>query len=324
MTDLVFGKAPKPDIIDMVCPKPYDGAGFTRLAYARGPYLIGPCQHETAGGGTIEFYHDFFSTGGERQYDALVDYVIGRDGRIGMLNDPTGTREPWASGGSDGLEGKGVPFYQRFGPKQNVRLWSKEHIALDGQAWTDAQFAASVALDVWHLDQLKVPFATYPINPAVNLDVNYSHFHFATKPCAGPWYVANEARYQAAVKAGLQAAQEVTGSTTPDPPVVVPDLDPYPAGMDEAKAKKRFGRLRHHPLEGPVTYSGFRLPGKISVLWLLRGDDTGLFPQAQDHYFIADNDAGPNRDRVTVEIVTFENGWILGRPADRAEWTWFN
>ena len=326
MARVIFGRAKRPNIISMICEKPSENAGFTRLSSPRGPILIGPCQHETDGLGSIEFYHEFFSTGGERQYDALVDYVIGRDGRIGMLNDPFGTREPWASGGSNGLEGKGIPFYNKFGPAQNRRLWSKEHVAKDGQEWTDIQFANSVALDVWHLDQLQVSYIDYPVNIHVGLDVNFSHYHFALKPCAGPWYVANEARFQAAVRMGLKEAQfEEDEEPTPEPVPPTPPPSPYPKGMNEAKAKKYFGQLRHHPLDnGKVSKTGFRLPWKISTLWLQRGAKENLYPQAQDHYLIADNDHGPTRDRLTVEIVTFENGWILGRPADRAEWIWFN
>src|SRR4051794_18617520 len=65
---LKFGRVPKPKMEKMICSKPYDGAGFTRLLQPRN--LVGVCDHCTDGHGSIEFYRSFFGTGGERQYDA--------------------------------------------------------------------------------------------------------------------------------------------------------------------------------------------------------------------------------------------------------------
>lgn len=331
MSEIVFGNAPKPPIIEMICEKPYEGAGFTRVSPRKGR-LVGVCNHITAGRGSIEWYRDFFSTGGQRQYDALVDFVIGRDGRIGMLNDPFGTRAPWANGGTDGMEGGGPAFYARFGAAGiNQRLYSTEHEGTANEDWTPELWASSIVLDVWMLDGIGMRWDTCPIHPEFLISTVLHHGEFTGKgdnsvyECAGRYYRQNEDRYVAELKAGLRAVQEVIPPAEPEPEPPAPvEPDIYPKGWTYERARKRFGRLRRHHLDGSITEHRFNPKGMISLLWIARVRDTGLSPEAQDHFSVADNDQTANRTRVTVELITFENGWILFRPAERATWEWIN
>src|SRR5690242_16207124 len=187
-----------PPINKMICDKPYDGAGYNSCPPR---VIVGVCDHITAGGGSIEFYHDFFNTGGERQYDALVDFVVGKDGRIAMLNDPWGTRMPWANGGSDGLEGDGPAFVKRFGVYGiNFNLASVEHVGDGTTPWPQVQWDASVALDAWLFDRSGMRWDSFPVHQDYGVVTHLLHFEFATKPCPGPYLRDNIDKYQADVR----------------------------------------------------------------------------------------------------------------------------
>lgn len=91
--------------------------------------IIGLVQHETQGimGGYAR--QKFFSVGGERGLDAMVDYDVARDGWIYQFNDPfTSNMIPWASGGGkagpnrNNPDGKAVDnrYGSRFGGVNSV------------------------------------------------------------------------------------------------------------------------------------------------------------------------------------------------------------
>lgn len=313
--------APYPALVDLVVPKPYDGAGFDRVRY-RGDRIIGVCDHITAGEGSIEFYAGFFGTGGERAADALVDTVIGRDGRIGLLNDwrdrvpgtgdRGGTRAGWANGGSTGLEGRGVAFVRALGTAAiNERLVSKEHVAREGQPITDAQLAASIALDVAILQERRVPWHEYPYSSALGgIAVDYDHADFATKRCpAEPWISTHGPIKEREVKAGLAKVQ--TGSHHPDPPAT-PD-DPAAAGPRDEMLAALFGTLVRRLADGTTRLYPYDPSGPISTAWLERCRRELLFPEADTWWSVASR-----------HFVRFTNGWLLHAPAlsDRVGWRW--
>lgn len=312
--DVIFGRVPKPPMQEMICPKPYDGAGFTRLAKPRQP--VGVCDHITAGGGSLEFYQGFFSTGGERALDALVDVTIDKGGRIGVFNPFLGTRSPWANGGSDGLEGDGPAYVAKLGVNAiNDRLISKEHVGDGETPWPDAQWEASIAFDAWWFDQLGFRWDTYPVHPTLKIVTHMLHFEFATKPCPGSWLRNNIGRKQALVRERMKAAQAVDpGVPTPPPPQPRPP-SLYPKGMTEAKASELFGKLTRHRPDGSTTEHGFNERGTISRMWLQRCKAKNAWPSAADLFSTGDD---PD-DR---EVMTFTNGWVAVKRNDRAGWRW--
>jgi hypothetical protein len=174
---------PFPPMERLICEKPYDGAGFDRVV-PRGPRIVGSCNHITDGRGSIESYSAFFSTGGERATDALVDTVIGRDGRIGLLNDwrdntSGGTRAGWANGTANDLEADGVAFYRRY-PLINDVLVSKEHEGKAGEPLTKEQLTASIELSTAVAQSVKCPWDTYPYHPGLGgVNIELMHFWFA-------------------------------------------------------------------------------------------------------------------------------------------------
>jgi hypothetical protein len=235
----------------MICKKSGNGAGYNEV----GPrQIVGGCRHITDGNGTIEFYHGFFSQGGERGEDALVDFIIDRDGRIAMFNDPWGTRSPWANGGSDGLEGDGVAFVQTLGVSAiNNRLFSVEHIGTSPNPLTKPQMTASIWLWAWMFDQMNVPYTGYPVNPAVGLRTDLEHWEFATKPCPGGGVRGQVNEHQAGVTALLKRYQVET-NPEPGPPIPPPVTSIYPPGMTLELAKRLYGTLKVGWAEKPFAF----------------------------------------------------------------------
>lgn len=212
-TPVVFGRVPKPPIVELICAKAGPGHGYYEVSPRSN---VGVCEHITDGHGSIEWYHDFFSVGGERADDALVDFIIGRDGRIGMLNDPWGTRAPWANGNTAGLEGDGPAFIAKFGVDAvNTRLISIEHEGFAAEDWTGAQWNAAVNLDAWLYDQMHVRHDSFPIHQDYRVDVHLLHSYFTNKggngldECPGRYLKNHLESFESAVR-GILAAHQIT------------------------------------------------------------------------------------------------------------------
>lgn len=224
-TDVVFGRVPKPPIASLICSKIGPGHGYYEMGHPR--QNVGICEHITDGYGSIEFYHGFFSIGGEREADALVDFVVGRDGRIGMLNDPFGSRAGYANGDTSGLEGDGPAFMAHFAGEldpPNFHLISIEHEGKAADDWTGPQWNASVALDAWLFDQLHVRYDAFPRNQNTGIAAHYFHSEFTGKggngldECPGRYIKQHIDQFQAEVKAVLMAHQ-VTATQTEKPSI---------------------------------------------------------------------------------------------------------
>lgn len=310
---------PYPAMLDMIVPKPGENAGFTRTSF-RGPRTVGSCNHITDGdpaGDELAFYHGFFATGGERAWDALVDTVIARDGRIGLFNDwrdPNrgGTRAGWANGTTDGLEGDGVAFYRKF-PAVNDVLVSKEHVARAGQAITDATLASSIALSAAVAQDAKCRYDTYPTHQTHGVVIEQQHRNFAPKSCPAEPFIGTVypvlVREVKALLTKHQTGSSNPGTPPPPPPPGGPD---YPPPFGLAEMEFFFGTLTRY--DGQTF--GFDPNGPISLLWLHRASREMVFPEAESWVQIG------NRD-----IVTWEGGWTAVRhrandPKD--DWVWID
>lgn len=302
--------------------KPGENAGFTRVA-SRRSRIVGVCDHITdgdPGGDEIEWYRAFFATGGERQWDALVDTVIARDGEIGVLNDwrddnNGGTRSPWANGwGSEGpgLEGPGVRFYAQY-PAINDVLVSKEHVARSGQSLTDAQIASSIALTAAVAQEVKCPYDTFPIHPGKrNVDISEYHTAFAKKACPTPYFI-NDVRPVILREVVAILTKHQTGSTNPPapPPDPPPPAEPvYPFGFTREAMEFFWGTLRRHDGQS----FRFDPKGPLSLLWLDRCRQEGKFPEAESWSLFGGRD-----------VVQWEGGWTAIRePGANAAWYWLD
>lgn len=314
MPELVYGLVPHPKYIKRIVPKPYENAGFDRVKARK---IVGTCEHRTYGLGTVEGIYRLFATGGERQYDALTDYVIGLDGTIMMLNEPTGTRSPWANGGSDGLEGDGPLFVRTFGVSGiNGNLVSIENIGMPETPFEDEQFESCAQLMAhWH-DKARIPWDKFPLNPAYGCVTDLQHFEFATKDCPFGAFKAKTVALQDRVRAIMKKAQSgAANPTEPAPGPVTPDHAKYPKGMNKEKATKYFGTLTRHNLDGTTSTTGFNEKGVIQNAWLERGGKENVYPEADDWYVV--QSSGGRR-----QLITFKNGWAMMKGNDREAFKW--
>lgn len=314
---------PLPPMVDVHVVKPGEGAGFDRVA-PRGPRIVGSCNHITDGRGSIEWYRDFFSTGGERARNALTDIVIGRDGRIGLLNDwrdpdRGGRRAGWANGTATGIEGDGIAFFRRY-PLINDVLVSFEHEALSGESLTDDQFAASVELSTAIAQSVKCPWDTYPYHPGLGgVNIEQMHRNFAPKACpAEPFISTWYPRKIREVKAKLRAWQG--GQTThPIPPVEPVWFTRF--GFSLAEIETFFGIITRHNRDGTTDELPFNQEGALSLLWLNRCDREGVFPEAERIWY-----ADAQFVDGTEVWASWEGGWtaFLALEDSRASWRWLD
>jgi hypothetical protein len=273
--ELTFGLVPHPPFKDMIVSK-VGGGGFDRVPPRQ---IVGGVHHETMGRGSIEFYAKFFGCpDGERCDDALVDYVIGQDGRIGRLNDPRGTRSPHASGGGvalpGGLEGDGPAFVAKFGVAAiNGRNVSIEYEKLNNEPLTPAQIQAGGALMAHFHDSDGQRWDEHPFTSKYGIVVSFLHWEFGTTSC-GLDMEDDLAAIQAVSKGIMRQYQQSSAPTpTPTPTTPVP-LPEYVPGVDVAIASRFFGMANG---EDGKTYQ-FDPNGPVSKTWVEDSIATGEWP----------------------------------------------
>lgn len=303
--------------------KPGERAGFDRVS-PRGPRIVGSCNHITdgiPGGDQAMWYSNFFSTGGERAWDALTDVVIAQNGDIGLLNDwrdPDwgGRRAGWANGGSDGLEGDGVDFYRHY-PLINDVLVSKEHVTVSGKALTEACLGASIELSTAIAQEARCPWLTYPRHPERhNVVIEQQHRNFATKACpAEPFIGTHYAVLVREVKAKLKAWQ-ATGEISQPVDQVFTKF-----GFRTEQLSYLFGTMRRINQDGTVDELQFSSTGPLSLLWMNRAETEGIFPEAEE-ITIWDSQLAEGKEY----FATWEGGWVAYLPIDnqRAGWRWIS
>jgi hypothetical protein len=312
-------------MVDLIVQKPAENAGFTRCAFRR-PLIQAFCTHITDGppSQTIEYFATFFGTGGARAWDALTDLVIGFDGRIGLLNDwrdPNrgGTRAGWANGWGNegpGFENGGQEFYRRF-PDINVVIVSCEHAQKAGGKWSDAMVASSIEIRTAIAQELKIPAASYPLNPRTGLSVEQQHRNFAQKSCPAEQYISTHSKViLAEVKKKLLAWQ---GGEVDFPPV-----DPVQTythfGFRLEDVEEFFGSMTRYNQDGTVDELPFNPEGQLSLFWLKRCEQTGVFPEAERIWYT---------DAEFVEGTETWASWEGGLTAymgagERSAWAWLD
>lgn len=270
---LTFGKVPKPRVIVAHVPKPGPGAGYTQLNAKRS--IVGSCVHCWDGWAWTtpawKSIYDLFAK--DRVWDALVDYSIQRDGTIVELNDPFGTRSPWANGGSDGLEGDGVGFVRTLGVSAiNDRLVSVEN-ENKGEPLNDAMLDALARLVAWIHDQAKQPWSEFPFHPKFGCVTQMQHYEFATKGCPLLGIEGQTDAYQNRARQIMKTAQEsviVPDPVEPPAPVENPSNKAWPNGWTTKELTARFGRVPFVDAAGKSSTRGFDEDGQISNAWVQR------------------------------------------------------
>lgn len=315
---------PYPSMVDLVVEKPASGMrGFDDCAFRR-PLIRGFATHITDGPGTqtIEDIANYFGPRGARWRDALTDLVIGQDGRIGIMNDwrdpkRGGHRAGWANGGTNGLEGDGVAFYRAF-PLINVHLVSCEHCAKEGERWSDAMIDATIRVRAALMQEMRVPWDSYPFHPAWGVRVEQQHRNFATKRCPSNPYINT---YDAIVLRGVKDALKEWQGGRGNVPTPTPQRAYGEYQFPEEMVARDFGILTAYR-NGKVDKLPYDPNGPISAMWLRRCLETGFWPEAEEMRQV---DTGLDPDGPEW-IVAFEGGWRLWAPVgkERAGWSWLD
>lgn len=315
---LVTGRVPHPPHRRSIVTKPnvQSGYGYDSVQPRKN---VGCCWHEwmDQGSSSIPFVEGFFGPGGYRYSNALVDYAIMRDGTIIMLNDPRGTRSPWASGGgveSGGLEGDGPAFYNKFGLGAiNSKLISTEIVKTDSENYTAAQIESAAKLAAYWHDQDGQFYFEHPYTTKYGIVTSFLHFEFGTTSC-GLGELDDITKVQARTRAIMEQYQTGATEPLPDNPPNVPDLPDLqlPGGISSAKATERFGQLRKIDAKvGTNALLGtfkFDPKGVISLGWAQKcaevfGTDYDKWPAAGDWIVFQEP-----IDKNTNDFITFD-GW---------------
>jgi len=320
----VYKRVPHPPFIDLPVSKPKGGGyGYTQIP-AGSRKIVGVMNHETQGRGSGAWYRAFFSCpNGDRCGDALVDYLITRDGTIYRFNDPANDRSPWANGGPLGLEGDGPAFYARFGASGvNNSLISIEYEKLDNEDYTPEQIQSGGALNAFWHDQDEQDWESYPYATKYGCVTSLAHFEIGTTNC-GKGELDDITKLQAVAKGVMKKWQtQADGPAVPDKPNV-PDQPPVPTlpgGADPKEAAKAFGALTRWKPDGSTKKMPFDPTGPISLSYTHRcvesfGLDYSKWPKAEDWWQITDSGK-------VLDIVTFSNPWQLVRTAERQGIMW--
>lgn len=312
---LVFGTLKPPPYDTRIVVKPWVGAGYDVVPPRNN---IGMCMHKWWGYGDRYSLYRLFSTGGERQADALTDWSLTQEGELVMLNEPWKTRAGWANGPANDLEGDGIQFVRQLGVSAvNGRLVSVEFEGKD-ETLTQAQMNIGSSLWAYYYDAWKVPYTQYPLHPKFNLVTDLDHWEIGDKACPFAGARSQRSAFQDMVRGKLKAAQTKTGTDVPVPPVNPPVIDHewLPDGMTEDMVKTLFGTLTRHNIDGTTTKATFDKKGVISNAWLARGAELRMYPAAQNWFKLSDDDRIRN-------VISFSNGWVfMGNDNDRASWKW--
>ena len=344
---LVFGRVPHPPFVDRLIPSSQTSA-WNDL----GPRVpFGTCQHSMVGylWSTDKWFRDDPSTG--RVATGLTDYGVGGskdgpewDGVILRWNDPRGRRAGWANGGSDGLEGDGLPFVRTLG----INAINRNLVSIERSDGGDIntplspkQFESLCQLHAYWFDQIKVPYTDFPHNVHIagNIITYLEHWEFATKACPFPPVRTKVTAMQTRIREIMKQYQgeaapvptpEPKPEPTPEPTPTPPVEDQWPNGWTTEELDKHFGELiridMRKGFDQMITReTGFNAKGVISNAWVQRCVEDGITKISRmpvpSHQTITQS-----KDGVVSQLVSFPRSgyddWIAFKGDGNAGWRW--
>ena len=351
MAELVFGRVPKPPIVERFIPDSQTGA----WNYLGPRKVLGVCQHSMVGGqiSTDRWFRNGVPSP-THIAQGLTDYGIGNstdgpelDGVIWQWNDPFGGAHPgvsanragWASGGSDGLEGDGPMFVRTLGVNAINRDLASIERSDGGNINTPMspkQFESICALTAWLFDQAKVPWDQFPFNPHTGCVTHMLHFEFATKACPFDPIRSNIQVIQDKVRAILKQYQTEVAQPAPSPePVPDPNPTPqpkpeWPNGWTTAELTKQFGKITQIDTRGgyddiKTKQLVFDKNGPISNAWVQRCVKAGItkvsrMPKPGEILVTQ------SRDGYQATLVIFPRSgyadWVMFKGDGNSSWIW--
>ena len=224
---LTFGKVPLYGYVDRYIASKREGFGWDNL----GPRTIRfVTLHRMVG--TLQGTDGYFRDPTVSSYTdfgvatATSDPAI--PGYIYLWNYPNGIRSPWASGPLSAPYGDGLAIYQKYG----INAVNRDGISLEiggtNEAIDDFTWNEIVHFIAYWADQCKVPWTSFPINPATGISFVIWHNEFTAgtgKQCPFMWLRDRTPKLIDDVQAFLKQYQEgvVAGPETKPIPTPAPE-----------------------------------------------------------------------------------------------------
>ena len=214
---IVFGNVPYPAVDNRFITSREEGDGWNQMTRQN----LGLVYHTMVGSlwGTDDWFR--------RPGNGLTHYGVGsalvdgsnNDGHIMAWLDYKANMAPWASGPWQHGSERGEKFVAKYGVGAiNGSLLAIERSGQYETPLTDATIESIAQLSAFHADRAKIPYTSYPINPANGLSFVYTHDDFqAEKPCAGSQVHAMENRIVGRTKEILRHHQVKEVDTRPKP-----------------------------------------------------------------------------------------------------------
>ena len=289
----------KPKFTSAPVTKQRDGQGFN---YGTRSPIVGLVIHETQGRGTGPGYQAFFSCpGGERCNDALVDWLIDRDGVLWEYQDPYDTnRIPWASGGAENNGAIGKPINAKyrgsFGGVNKVYA-AVEMVKTDTEALTKAQITTAGKLLAFVAAKAGYPANDwqYPDALGGNVYTAPHHSDISQTSCR-----ISDSDKNAIIAVAQKSIDAFYAGVTPGDPGPEVPVDEIVPGVDLAIAKRFFGIAKG---EDNLSYS-YDPNGPVSKMWTERAKETGVWPKLLNVWLYG---AGAN----LREYFVFEGGYAI-------------
>lgn len=304
---VVYGKVPRPQWQERLIPD-----ANNRAWDSIGPRTVrGVVYHRMVGTlwGTDSWFRMIPGGGTAGLTDFGIDHQTGETLR---WNDQTGKAHPgisanrsgWASGPWQNPPGDGRPFVAKFG----VNAINRDLVSIEIAGQYDSPLSAPAIeriahLSAWLADQARVPWETYPLNPATGLTFTYLHNEFQNhKPCPGQVVMSALDQITDRTRAILRAAQAAetpVGPTGPAPGPTGPiaPVTPPPAPVPEWTGKPAWLDADLIPYLFPEAQPG----GVRTTAWLRRCGEMGRAPARRAFLF-----KGEPR-----ELVEFMDGTLI-------------
>lgn len=307
---ITYGRVPMFGYVDKYLVNKREGFGWDNLG-KRNPKFV--TLHRMVGtmAGTLSHFSN-------PNVSSMTDFAVaaevpsGKDmtGIIYRYNDPLGYRSGWASGPVSRPFGDGKAIVDKYG----INAVNRDGISieidgydtpLDDEAWREL-----VHFVAYWADFCKVPWETFPLNPATGISFTIWHTEFTAgtgKECPFGWVRANTDRLIVDVTAFLKPYQ--TGAVPGETPTPVPVTPPAPkpeyapplpvaalaalgkqdadtaAGLvidgatefvfvhDQMRAIKTTPRLQQGSMDAPRTGPDIRAGEAFPALWRFKARD---------------------------------------------------
>ncbi len=228
---ITYGNVPMFGYVDKYLKNKREGFGWDNLG-KRNPKFVTLHRMWGTMAGTLSHFSN-------PNVSSITDFAIAAEvpsgkkmaGVIYRYNDPLGYRSGWASGPVSKPFGDGKAIVDKYG----INAVNRDGISIETDGYDtpfdDVAWKELVHFVAYWSDFMRIPYTSYPINPATGISGLIWHTEFTAgtgKQCPFSWMRANTPRLIADVKAMLQKYQTMGQVTVPFPTTTQPPIIEVP------------------------------------------------------------------------------------------------